>query len=268
MRASRLDGIPRTVPRGATEVHISGAEGLYPASEMQKVISGYVARALTHPKGMPGKIVVTLERIARRPRLISSLPVCTLRSRTPDESRRIVRKMLSFLGICPRAITRGFSVIEKGEMRGAALIRAGTGIRVDPDRQRGVRVSRLGMTATASALLSRRLSRYGINTLRVKEALTLASKVISHDDIVAEYCVSDDPGYPTGYIATKTFGYTRIPHMKERGSSEGGRVFFVRDGADVADIIAYLETIPVMVGIIAPCRGTRSIDEILGHPHR
>ena len=56
--------------------------------------------------------------------------------------------------------------------------------------------------------------------MRVKEALMLASKAASWPDVIAEVCISDDPDYTTGYIASKELGYLRIPNIKrERGNA-------------------------------------------------
>jgi 6-carboxyhexanoate--CoA ligase len=153
-------------------------------------------------------------------------------------------------------------------MRGAAIISAGKGIRLEPDRHRGVRVSRLGISSTASKRLSAGLSPHGINTETVKEALVIASKVISHKDVAAELCVSDDPDYTTGYVASEKFGYLRIPNIKSKKSRTGGRAFFVREGTDITALINYLETSPVLIGKAAPCKGTMSFHEILNYPHR
>ena len=152
-------------------------------------------------------------------------------------------------------------------MRGATIITSQKGIRLEPDNKRGVRASRLGITKTAARSLSLKLSRHGINTDVVKEALILASKVMAHRNIIAELCVSDDPDYTTGYVASKKYGYVRIPHIKKRGSRHGGRAFFIKESADAGDIIHYLEETPVMVVNASPCKGVLSIDEILDHTH-
>jgi 6-carboxyhexanoate--CoA ligase len=102
----------------------------------------------------------------------------------------------------------------------------------------------------------------------VREALTLASKVLSSRRIIAELCVSDDPDYTTGYIASRKFGYVRIPNIKSAGSKEGGRAFFVKEGAGIKEISNYLERVPVMIMEIAPCKGLTRIDEILSSPHQ
>ena len=200
--------------------------------------------------------------------MISALPVSTVISQTPAEGKTIVQEILLSLEITEKAVHVAFAMIKRGNMRGAALISAGKGTRLEPDRQRGVRVSRLGITGLASRLLSTRLLRDKINTDTVKEALVIASKVVSHKDVIAELCISDDPDYTTGYVASEKFGYVRIPHIKHQGSKSGGRAFFVRDGSDIPPLIHYLETMPVLIGKAALCKGTLAIHEIINSPHR
>jgi 6-carboxyhexanoate--CoA ligase len=118
---------------------------------------------------------------------------------------------------------------------------------------------------SASRRLSALLSRHGINAGTVKEALVLASKVASCKGIIAELCVSDDPCYTTGYVASKHYGYIRVPHIKRRRGREGGRVFFVREDIRIENIMHYLEKTPAMVQHIAPCRGECSLNEIIAH---
>lgn len=152
-------------------------------------------------------------------------------------------------------------------MRGAAVVNSESGERLEPDMERGVRVSRLGISKPASKILSSKLSRHRINTDTVKEALILASKVAFCKPMVAELCVSDDPDYTTGYVASKKFGYVRIPHIKSKGSISGGRAFFVNGDADIEEIIHYLEKVPVITGEVSPCRGTLQLNEILNYPY-
>ena len=153
-------------------------------------------------------------------------------------------------------------------MRGAALVYAHSGRRVEPDKKRGIRASRLGMSVETESLLSQELEKFKINTLTVKEALVLASKVAACPNIIAELCVSDDPDYTTGYIASRDLGYIRIPHIKKTGSAAGGRVFFLRETADILSVVRYLEKMPVLVTSLSPCRGTYSIHEIIDRYHQ
>ncbi|MBI3592401.1 MAG: 6-carboxyhexanoate--CoA ligase, partial [Nitrospirae bacterium] len=147
-----------------------------------------------------------------------------------------------------KAINTAFNILMSPRtMRGASLVLSVSGNRTEPDRSRGVRVSRLGIEKNAVNRLSRRLSRSKINTPTVREALILASKVASCPEIVAEVCISDDPDYTTGYIASRGLGYVRITNIKCPGDMRGGRVFFIKEDADIGKLIDYLEKRPIIV---------------------
>ncbi|NTU43622.1 MAG: 6-carboxyhexanoate--CoA ligase, partial [Nitrospirales bacterium] len=205
------------------ETHISGAEGIFGKTEIERVVAEYSRRAMEHPRGLPDSIVVTVEEIQGSPTEAALLPVFTGMSGSPGEARLIVAEALSRLGISEQAIDQAFQVLfSETTMRGASLIMKGSGMRAEPDKERGVRVSRLGMVRSERQKLSRLLSRLRINTPTVREALILASKVASCPGVVAEVCVSDDPDYTTGYISSPELGYLRLPHIKALGDLRGG----------------------------------------------
>jgi len=262
MRASKKAGATKKTANGSGETHISGAEGLFDSSDIQKIASHFIQRALYHERGEPDTIVITIESVKENPRTIPTLPLSTLSCHSPSESKHFVQRILRSLGISARAMRAAEGIIQHGNMRGASIIHEKTARRLEHNRTRGVRVSRLGIHKTAGKKLGKQLSRLGIHTDTVTEALILASKVASCSGIVAELCVSDDPHYTTGYIASKQLGYLRIPKIKSKGSRTGGRVFFVKDGTDISSLAHYLERVPVLVTHIAPCRGTVTIDEI------
>jgi 6-carboxyhexanoate--CoA ligase len=228
--------------------HISGAEGIYEKSEIQKICEEYIKRALTHSRGKPDEIVITIEKIRQKPKTILLLPVITLACNSPEKAKKIITQKLESLDISKKAIDNGFAVLNsKKTMHGASLILLKSGARVEPDRERGVRVSRMGIEKSTEKNLSEKLSKVMINTTTVKEALVLASKAASWPDVVAEVCISDDPDYTIGYIASKELGYLRIPNIKKVNEIHGGRVFFIRETADVAGLISYLERKPAVI---------------------
>ncbi len=253
----------RTKNTNISEIHISGAEGIYESSEIFGTVKKYIQRALRHPKGQADRIVITIEVIHEKPESLSSLPVVTVTCDTPVEGRKIINRILYALGISKTAVNTALSILRKGAMRGAAIIDAKSGLRLEPDRERGVRASRLGISKSALKRLGSGLARCGINTDIVREAVILASKVAASREVIAELCMSDNPDYTTGYIASQRFGYARIPNIKHRGSSNGGRAFFVGEAADVKKMIDYLERTPVIIDSISPCRGVTGIDEII-----
>ena len=231
-----------------SDIHISGAEGICEESEILKVSGEYIKRALTHSRGKPDEIAITIERIIQKPEKVPLLPVITLDCDSPEKARKIITQKLKSLGISKKATDNGFAVLNsKKTMRGASLILLKSGARVEPDKERGVRVSRMGIEKSTEKNLSEKLSRAKINTPTVKEALVLASKAASWPDVIAEACISDDPDYTTGYIASKEFGYLRIPNIKREKKMHGGRVFFIRETADIAGLISYLERKPVII---------------------
>lgn len=246
------------------DMHISGAEGLYEKSDIGRIVNEYLARAVSHARGKPDTIVITLEKLRQKPGTIQSLPVKTLKSRSRSTSEKLIREILVSTGISDRAIKKASSVLQEPRtLRGATLVSARSGRRIETDKQRGVRVSRLGITEKAVNLLSQKLAKQKINTPTVKEAIILASKVASSQKVIAELCVSDDPDYTTGYVSSRKYGYVRIPHIKRRGDKKGGRVFFVADNADVKGMIYYLEKSAVLINRIAECSGNVSLHEIL-----
>ncbi len=230
------------------DIHISGAEGIYNEPEISRICSEFVARALSHSRGTPDKIILTIEKIKERPVKTALLTVRTLDSASPDQAWHLISGYIRKLGISARALDKALNLLKsENTMRGAALIAAKSGRRLEPDSARGVRVSRLGIDKTSGSRLSRRLSAMQINTPTVREALILASKVASCKDILAEICMSDDPDYTTGYVASRSFGYLRLPNIKYQGGMNGGRVFFIRDDADIEKIKTWLERKPVIV---------------------
>jgi 6-carboxyhexanoate--CoA ligase len=261
-RKSNRPGCP------ANGLHISGAEGICRDADAERVVGEYIRRAMEHSRGRPDRVDITIERLAEKPKKIRALPVRTILCGSPRVAQGHIRKILRGQEISEKAVNGAMKIVFGEEaMRGAALIRAGSGRRVDQDKRRGMRASRLGIGRAAELSLCRALARLGIQIPTVVEAIVLASKVASCPYVVAELCVSDDPDYTTGYISTRRLGYLRIPHIKKKGDRNGGRIFFVDDNAEVSVVAEYLERRPVMVARISECRGVCSVDEIIGQHH-
>ncbi len=254
----------RSAKNGA---HVSGAEGIYDKDELNGLVKDYTNRAIIHEKGRADEIRLTIEEIKEPLKKISSLPLCTLNTRNSEAAKKASVKILSSVGITERAIEEAFTFLNAGiAMRGAMLMNI-EGVRLEPDLMRGIRVTRMGISKRASTDLSKKLGRLGINNNTVKEALILASKVHKYKMVLGEICISDDPGYTTGYIATRTHGYIRLPHIKKRGVPFGGRAFFIT-GGEVKDLIKYLQTMPVLINTIKPCNANVPLKEILERKSR
>lgn len=266
MRASKKISSEKSKGREENpDLHISGAEGIYKPGDINKIVKDYIKRALSHSRGKPDKIVITIENIKTRPEYIKSLPVTTLKINSVKSAEYAVKKILLTLGISSKAISSAFEILHRANMRGASLISSLNGERLEYDKNRGIRVSRLGISKYAEKILSNQLKKYSINTNTVKEAIILASKVASSGDIIAEVCISDDPEYTTGYVSSLKYGYLRIPHIKKKNSMIGGRVFFIDRGKDINKVIDYLEKTPAIINKISQVRGTVNINEIFSN---
>jgi len=220
--------------------HISGAERIVEEREVPDVCAAMSQRALAHGKGKPDSITVTVTAIDGEVAHIPALSIREAHCADPAEARETVIDALTPL--TPHAAKAWELLTDVRDMRGAILFHAATGARLEPDHARGVRVTSMD-AATATA---ERPEAHSGKT-RVTDALVLASKVAHHPDVLAEVCISDDPDYTTGYVASREMGYLRVPNMKPGGSPMGGRLFVV-DTDDPADLIDYLEHTPVLVG--------------------
>ncbi len=216
--------------------HISGAERIVSGAEAPQVAAGLVRRALAHPSGTADFINVKLEK-AENPLRLDALEVSAFASETPEAGWNEVERILAAEGFGnARKIRELFR--ETYAMRGAMLLDADTLERLEPDSARGVRATNMDSD------LSVRSDRKD----HFREALVLATKVANAPGIVGEICMSDDPGYVTGYVATRKLGYRRIMTMKAKGDPSGGRIFLYRGPrGQVAETIRFLEHKPVVV---------------------
>ena len=79
-------------------------------------------------------------------------------------------------------------------MRGAIILDVNSLERLEPDLKSGVRVTYMDYKKIKI------LKEY---KMHFNEALVLATKVANAPGIVGELCISDDPNYTIGYVATK-----------------------------------------------------------------
>lgn len=215
--------------------HISGAERIVDAAHVAETCAQLAQRALDHPKGEAAQTHLTVEALdVAAITHAEALRVDVAECADPDAARVVIHGLLAPLTPHADALVRETFAVR--DMRGAMLVCAGTGARLEPDCERGVRVSHMDALEYTQAT--------GKDAAR--EALVLSSKVAAHPDVIAELCISDDPEYTTGYVA-HAGTYTRIPHIKPAGSRAGARAFLVREGADIPALIDYLERQPVLV---------------------
>ncbi len=227
------------------EGHISGAEKIIPEEELEQYCARLLTRALRHSKGKPDFINLKIEAVREEEILhLPALKVTTIATSSPEEGMEVVLDYLRRLGL-----ERAEEILALWKqsycMRGAMLLDADTLRRLEPDRDRGIRATYMDMETEDA---ERQSACGGKN--HFNEALVLATKVVNHPNILAELCISDDPDYVTGYIASREFGYVRITTLKGLGSPLGGRIFLFRgtDG-ERDDCIRYLQQQKVLVHV-------------------
>lgn len=230
---------------GSIQEHVSGAEKILPQQELPQQMEALLSRALHHAKGKADFINLKIEAVApENLKYIEALPVSTHEAATPAEGRQFMCQIMTELGLTPDKCQKILELFQATYgMRGAMLLDVDTLERLEPDQQRGIRATYMDSIAPkgeAKAICD------GKN--HFQEALVLASKVLSAPNIIGELCMSDDPDYITGYIATRDKGYIRITQLKKMGCPDGGRIFLYRGPkSQVEDCIQYLQEQRVLV---------------------
>lgn len=230
------------------EEHISGAERIVRAGDVPGLVSALVSRAQNHGKGRPDFTNIKIEAVPESACLrLPALPVRALDCADPAEGLRLAAGLLARAGVAdPQAVLA--LLREAGGLRGAMLLDADSLERLEPDKRRGVRATCMDGAEVAA------VDAAGKN--HYQEAMVLASKVAHAPNILAEICISDDPDYVTGYVASRELGYVRIARMKTPGSPEGGRIFLYRGPrAELAATLDFIERRPVLVENIPAAPG-------------
>lgn len=221
--------------------HVSGAEKILHESELEEQLQSLLQRALHHAKGKADFVNLKVEKIAPDAlEYIAALPVSTLEPATAEDGQQMILDCLAEMGI-----TNGRQIMEMFKdtygMRGAMLLDVDTLERFEPDHARGIRATYMDAEHSLGRSVSDCKDHF-------TEAVVLASKVLHAPHIVAEICVSDDPDYVVGYVATHEKGYVRITKLKEMGCPDGGRIFLYRGPReDVPECIRYLQEQRVLV---------------------
>lgn len=251
-------------------MHLSGAERLVPAEEIARTVHELIERA--RGKGIdPDQVVITIDSLQGvNINSIPALDLIAVNAQDIDECRIASRQVLHAAGVSLDAVENAFLLLDRGPapsgntMRGAMIMDSVTGERLEPDRERGVRVSRFDWSSDALAAIDRELTLIGLTHFRTREALSLASKVAHGPGVIAELCWSDDPDYSAGYTASRSAGYVRFPFMKQTGRMTGGRVLFVsRESTDLDALLSYLQKDPVIITGIGSCRQIDGLSALL-----
>ena len=220
-------------------VHVSGAEKIVDETNIEKALVCLSKRVAHNDYD---EIILKIKPIQRSILYAPLVKGCYGPDKNKQEARLRIEQLLLAKGLDAKKIMDIFYGIEN--MRGAILLDVHTHERLEPDKLRGIRVS------TFDALHSG----YDSKKDHIREAKLLASKVVAHENIVGELCVTDDINYTFGYFATKQDGLVGIAHIKDLNESWGGRIIlFDSDPGDgtyqekVARCIDYLENAPVLI---------------------
>ena len=223
------------------EQHISGAERIVSRDSVEAVCSAMAHRAMTHSKGDPDFINIKIEKVKESDiQILKALPVTRI---DVDTWQQGLDKAFELVGEAAAGIREKLPELLQATfpMRGAMLYDIATGTRLEPDQQRGVRATY--MDALHSSTVDSEKNHFN-------EAIVLATKVANAPGMIAELCISDDPNYITGYVASKELGYVRIMKMKEMGDENGGRIFlFDSRKAKAEDCIEFLQKKKVLVEV-------------------
>lgn len=226
--------------------HISGSEKIIWDDQIKQYTDQLVQRGMNHPKGRPDFLNVKIEKLEENDILyLDALPVCTIEVDSHQDGLEEIRKFLVSLNLVH--VEEIMDILSQTyAMRGAILLDVDTLERLEPDKERGIRATYMDAERKTKHACNEGKNHY-------EEAIVLATKVAHTPNIIGEICISDDPDYVTGYVASKTNGYTRITKMKEMGSENGGRIFLYQGSkSEVQKTIAFLEKQPVIVKNVQP----------------
>ncbi len=234
--------------------HLSGAERLITTAALDGAVSELVNRAMNKAL-IPDRITVTIDCLgSARPRFLKALDVTVMGAEDCQAARMSASGVLKETGVSSKSIGLALELLIHGaapsgqNMRGAVIMNAQTGERLEPDKERGVRASRFDWGPEADHLIRKELAGHGLSHFRTREALALATKVAYGPGVVAELCWSDDPDYTAGYVASRSGGYVRFPFLKQEGDARGGRVIFIdHQMNDIGILIDYLQNEAILI---------------------
>ena len=204
--------------------HVSGQERIVKKDDLQKVI----LELHTRPRGEWDFQTIKVERLKNPPEVIEkSLPLKDYKFSCVPLAVNFAATLLENTNEIPRSLVkRLFAKLSAGfkdgeNLPGAVFVDIESGEVLDDRGIRTILFDWKDREAARSLLLKKGF------TDRTLDALALATKN-AHCGVEAEICISDDPDYTTGYIASPRLGYIRISPLKEKGNPHGGRVYFVR----------------------------------------
>lgn len=225
--------------------HISGGEKLVGFQDIHDTLSFFAEKAYAHPKGRPDCVHMQVEHVESPITYIAPLPVHTYEADSVSQAFSLACSLLASAGITRADVEKAVQLFQQQPMRGALLFDLISKKAVWPTDQTSIRVSRMDWVKGHFEQWA--ADHHFPPSHRVKEALALATKVVSHPVIAAELCWSDDPGYTTGYVAHSDIGYCRITNLKQAHDQAGCRIFFLRHTENIERLRSFLKTAPVFI---------------------
>ena len=117
---------------------------------------------------IPDKIIISVDSIEPSSVIYTrSLDIKTIESSSPEDAAKISADILNENGVSDAAIEKAFYLLRTGpspsgrNMRGAIIMDAACGERMEPDSSRGVRVSRVDYSVDLRNALEGKVERTG-----------------------------------------------------------------------------------------------------------
>jgi len=229
------------------DLHISGGERIVPYDKIEEVSSQLLKRV---NRNNPDFISIKIEKIKEKPIILkNALQIKELEFGDYISANKFAIDTLhKSTGIDRSKIKQLIEKIHLGaspngtNMRGAMIVNQ-NGERIELDKFRGVRTTYVDFIDRERAL--KNLLKKGFTT-RTLDAILIATKNLFYEDFLAEYCISDEPDYTTGYIAVGNT-YYRLKPLKNLGNNKGGRIYFVKNSINLQHFYNYLEKTPILI---------------------
>jgi len=228
------------------EKHISGQERIVEQKELEKVLIELYRR----PKEEWDFLNIKVEKLSSPPEVINkALPVRSYSFSDTNTSWSFVINLLKTHHGIRESLTA--QLLEKlvrglhpkgGNLRGALIVDPLTGKVLNGNPEKGIRTILFDWKRREK--IKEILLKEGY-TERTLDALALATKNILCG-VEVELCISDDPNYITGYIASERLGYVRITPLKKKNTPFGGRIYFISENK-YPKVIECLRNKPILI---------------------
>ena len=227
--------------------HVSGGERIVLREQIEDTVKELYRKAEIRN---PDSVHIKIEKIKEKPTVIKETIriknfICKDYKESNEKAVKILKKAT---GMSDSKIKELIDLVHRGSapdgsnMRGAMVVNQ-KGERIELDHFRGVR------TTTVDYLdrkyIIQKLIKRGF-TERTADALCLTTKNMLYPDMLAEYCISDEPDYTTGYVSVRNI-YYRFTPLKKEGCKKGGRIYFVKDHIDIEDFYRFLQEKAVLI---------------------